>query len=120
MYVRPFPGPGGKWQISNGGGLHPVWSPNGRELFYGNPNNQIMVAAYTTEGDSFLADQPRLWSETRFHSTNVFEKFDLAPDGKRFAILMAADEAGEQEAPTRVTVLHNFFDDLRRRVSPGQ
>jgi hypothetical protein len=35
----------------------------------------------------------------------------LAPDGERFAVLMATDEEGEQEVLT-VTFLHNFFDEL--------
>ena len=34
IYVQPYPGPGGKWQISTEGGTEPVWNPNGRELFY--------------------------------------------------------------------------------------
>lgn len=34
VYVQPYPGPGGKWQISTGGGMEPVWKPNGGELFY--------------------------------------------------------------------------------------
>jgi len=115
----PSPARVGCGRSRTAGGWNPVWSPNGRELFYGNQNNQIMVTAYTADGDSFRAGTPRLWSETRFYSTSVFEKFDLAPDGKRFAILLAADGAGEQQAPTRVTVLLNFFDELRRRVPAG-
>ncbi len=60
---------------------------------------------------------PRLWSETRFTTTEISAaNYDLAPDGQRFAVLRAADEAGEPEAPTHVTFLLNFFDELRRRV----
>src|SRR5262249_16444061 len=43
IYVRPFPGPGGHWQISTGGGQFPMWSRNGRELFFENTSSQIMV-----------------------------------------------------------------------------
>ena len=44
IYVRPFPGPGGKWQISTEGGVAPRWARNGRELFYASsPNGQLMV-----------------------------------------------------------------------------
>jgi len=44
IYVRPFPAwRGGKWQISNGGGLYGIWSNNGRELFYEMTDNRIMV-----------------------------------------------------------------------------
>jgi Tol biopolymer transport system component len=115
VYVRPFPGPGGKWPISNGGGLLPVWSQNGSELFYRTRDNRIMVAAYTAKGDSFAAGKPRLWSEKQFLGTG-YPNFDLAPDGKRFAVLAAAQEAGSQKAATHVTFLLNFFDELRRRV----
>ena len=63
VYVRAFPDKGGKWQISNGGGVWPMWSRNGRELFFETLDNYIMVAAYTGKGDSFEADKPRMWSE---------------------------------------------------------
>ena len=56
VYVRPFPGPGGKWQISTGSGTSPVWSHKSPELFYQN-NEGIMVASYTTKGEAFVAEQ---------------------------------------------------------------
>ncbi len=52
--------------------------------------------------------------------TPASRNFDLAPDGKRFAVLMTAGEIGEQEAPTHLTFLHNFFDELERRVPVEQ
>ena len=119
VYVRPFPGPGGKWQISNGGGLFPMWSPKARELFYLAADRRIMVASYTAKGDSFLADKPRLWSERRLPDSGtvgLIPSFAIAPDGKRFAILMPTDTADEQKPPTQMTFLFNFFDNLRRRV----
>ncbi len=63
VYVRAFPDKGGKLQISNSGGLLPMWSRSGHELFFGTSDNHIMAAAYTVKGDSFLADKPRLWSD---------------------------------------------------------
>ena len=66
VYVRPFPGPGGKWQISTGGGVYPKWSRNGKELFYRTPDSKIMVVTYTASGDSFRADKPQLWSPGQF------------------------------------------------------
>jgi serine/threonine-protein kinase len=120
VYVRPFPGPGGKWQVSTEGGLMPVWSRNGRELFYRTLDNRIMVANYTAKGDAFVADRPRLWSEKRFLDTGTFTNFDLAPDGKHFAVLMSPDgETEQQRAQTHATFLLNFFDELRRKV-PGK
>ena len=51
VFVRPFPGPGGKWQISTTGGSQPAWSQKRHELFYVAVGNRIMVASYTVEGD---------------------------------------------------------------------
>src|SRR5580704_5582175 len=52
VYVRPFPGPGGKWQVSTGGGLLPKWSRNSQELFYRTvTDSKIMGVAYKASGD---------------------------------------------------------------------
>jgi Tol biopolymer transport system component len=123
VYVRPFqagaPSGSGKWQISIGGGRHPIWSRNGRELFYQSPGNRIMVATYTAKADSFAADKPRPWSNTQIREPAGMWNLDLAPDGKRFAVFLRPDATGEQKGSVHVTVLLNFFDELRRRVPAG-
>jgi Tol biopolymer transport system component len=120
VYVRPFPPDpsGGKWQVSNGGGRLAVWSRNGRELFY-QAEDQIMVVSYTAKGASFLADKPRLWSGHRIFVIGTAGSYDLAPDGKRFAILEST-EAGDAKSATHANVLLNFFDELRRRAPGGK
>ena len=115
MFVRPFPGPGGKWQISKGGGSYPVWSKKSQELFYRTLDNRIAVATYKVNGDSFLADQARPWSARRLVEAGEFQNFDLTPDGKRFAALLAP-EALDEKPDTQMIFLFNFFDKLRRRV----
>jgi serine/threonine-protein kinase len=125
VYVRPFPGGAGsgsgEWQISTGGGGYPIWSRNGRELFYENPDNRIIVTTYTAKADSFAADKPRLWSNTQVLGfAPVLWNLDLAPDGKRFAVFPRPDATGEQKGSVHVTVLLNFFDELRRRVPAGR
>ena len=126
VYVRPFsggaPSGSGKLQISTGGGWHPIWSRNGRELFYENPDNRIMVATYTAKADSFAADKPRPWSNTQILQPRGFYvwNLDLAPDGKRFAVFPRPDATGEQKGSVHVTVLLNFFDELRRHVPAGR
>ncbi len=112
VYVRPFPGPGGRWQISTEGGTHPVWSHNGRELFFLNLDGRITVADYAATGGAFAAGSPRVWSQTRVRS------YDLAPDGKGFAILPIGN-ASDDKPLTQLTILLNFFDELQRRVPPG-
>jgi serine/threonine-protein kinase len=115
VYVRPFRRAGGKWQVSTGGaGGGPVWAPNGRELYFRAPDNRIMVAGYTADGDSFLASRPRVWSDTPIGATTFGREFSLSPDGKRFAVLPRRDAQVEQ-GTVHVTVVLNLLDELRRR-----
>ncbi len=119
VYVRPFPGPGGKWQISTGGGGYPVWSRNGKELFYRTVDSKIIVVNYTDASDSFHADKPKLWSPGQFTSLGNSLNFDLHQDGKRFAVLKAPGPEN-QAAANKVTFIFNFFDELRRKVPSGK
>ena len=111
VYVRPFPGPGGKWQISTGGGTAPTWSRTKPELFYGTPSGQIMLAAFAVERDLFRAGKPTLWSEGRFRSNRGNRSFDLHPDGERFALSATMPVDANQN---HLTFTFNFFEELRR------
>ncbi|HXB66808.1 MAG TPA: hypothetical protein VNY05_01085 [Candidatus Acidoferrales bacterium] len=120
VFVQPFPASpsGGKWLISAGSGRFPIWSPNGRELFYlSDSDNRIMVAGYTAKGDSFVPEKPRQWSPTPIARMGVFRPLSLAPDGKRIVVFSVVSETpGDDKASVHVTVLLNFFDELRRRM----
>jgi serine/threonine-protein kinase len=115
IQVRAFPDNGSKWSVSDGRAVLPIWSPNGRELFYRTSDQRIMVVTYTVKGDVFVADKPRLWSERRLAAI-VGGNLDIAPDGKRFVVTMPVDAPDEQKAVNHVTFLQNFSDEVRRRV----
>ncbi|NDQ57645.1 MAG: protein kinase [Acidipila sp.] len=120
VYVRAFPGPGGKGQVSTGGGGFPKWSHNGKELFFRTADSRIMVATYITSADSFHADKPQLWSPGQFAPRLILDyNFDLHPDGTRFAVLKAPG-AGEAPKVDKVSFIFNFFDELRRKVPTGK
>jgi len=112
IYVRPFPDSGGKWPVSSGGGTIPIWSENGWELFYLSGNQQIMVATYSAEGESFKASKPGVWSEVRIADRRFDRVYDLHPDGERFAVLMAAQE----EKRDHVILIENFFELFRQEL----
>jgi Tol biopolymer transport system component len=115
IIVRPFPANReGKWQVTSSGALA-LWGKNGRELFYEGPDHRIMVVDYTIHGDSFVPGKPRLWSETQVFSPGLLN-LDLAPDGKRFAVLYSPELAGMEKGSVHVTMLLNFFDDVKRRI----
>jgi Tol biopolymer transport system component len=119
VYVRPFPGPGGKWQISTGGGRYPKWSRTSKELFFRTLDSKIMATPYTVTGESFSPGKPQLWSSGQFTERLGSVNFDLHPDGKRFAVLKVP-ATSETSPANRVTFIFNFFDELRRKAQPGK
>ena len=113
IYVQPYPGPGGKWQISTEGGTEPTWNPNGSELFYRSGNK--MMAVETTTRPSFTASKPRVLFEGRYEpSPATTPNYDVSPDGQRF--LMLKPNQQEASAPTQINVVLNWFEELKRRV----
>ena len=72
-----------------------------------------MVVDYAVEGDAFVPGKPRLWTQTPLFYIGVVN-VDLAPDGKRFVVITAPGGAAKDSA--HVTVLLNFFDELKRRI----
>jgi len=117
VYVRAFPDNGTQVQVSNAGGVMPVWSRNGHELFYRTEDQRIMVANYTVKGESFVADKPRVWFGKQLWNVGLGVNFDLAPDGKRFAVLMSAESPEPRETQSHVKIATNFFDEVRWRVA---
>jgi len=118
VYVRAFPDNGARWQISTTGGTAPIFSRDGRELFFYNlPDDRIMVANYSIQGGLFVADKPRVWSDVSLAAlaaSTGATQYDVAPDGKR---LVAATYAGAtQQNSGHVIFLENFTDELQRKA----
>jgi serine/threonine-protein kinase len=117
IYVQAYPGPGGKWQISTEGGTEPVWSRNGRELFYRNGNKMMAVDVATQP--SFTGGKPRLLFEGPYVPTPAtFPNYDVSSDGQRFLMLKPSESA--EAAPTQINVVLNWFEELKRRVPVGK
>jgi len=119
VYVRPFPGPGGQWQVSTGGGSAPVWSRAGSELVYRAADSKLMFAPYTVDKDSFRHEKPRVWSEVPIQGRGGSRVFDLHPDGRRVAMLLPLTPEGDNKID-RLTLIFNFGDELRRIAPPGK
>jgi Tol biopolymer transport system component len=116
IYVQPYPGPGGKWQISTDGGTEPVWNRNGRELFYRN-GNKMMAVEITTQ-PSFALGNPRVLLEGPYMLATVpISNYDVSPDGRRFLMIKPTEQA--QAAATQINVVLNWFEELKRRVPAG-
>ena len=115
IYVRPFPGPGGKSQISTEGGTEPVWARNGRELFYRN-GDKMMATAIETK-PVFAAAKPELLFEGHYASPTSLANYDVSPDGQRFLMIKASEQ---ESAPTQLNVVLNWSDELRRLAPAGK
>jgi eukaryotic-like serine/threonine-protein kinase len=103
VYVRPFPGPGGQWQISAAGGVQPRWSRDGKELFYLSPGGMLMAVAVSAARGTFAPGPPKPIFQTRMLGGTNDTEYDVAPDG-RFLVNETVDEAGA----TPITVFLNW------------
>jgi serine/threonine-protein kinase len=110
IFVRPFPGPGPRWQISAEGGVEPHWSKNGRELFYRQGDKMMTVDVEMKP--TFRPGRPRMLFEGRFLDN---ARYDVSPDSQRF-LMIKPDPA--ESGPAHVNVVLNWFEEVKRRV-PG-
>jgi hypothetical protein len=115
VYVQPYLGPGGKWQISTDGGAEPVWNPNGRELFYRNGDEMMAVDIMTQS--AFTAGKLRLPCERQYVPGSFavpMRNCDMSPDGQRFLIVKESEQ--QTGRPTQIVVVQNWFEELKHRV----
>jgi serine/threonine protein kinase len=107
IYVEPFPGPGGKFQVSVDGGSEPHWTADGRELIF--RRGPSWIAAATTLSPTFTHGTPRELFQTPFFVG------DVAPDGKQFALVQQPSDA----AVPSTSLLHlvvNWFEELKEKL----
>jgi Tol biopolymer transport system component len=88
VYVRAFPDNGGKWQISDEGGLYPIWPREGNEIFFRTEDSHIMSARYHVNGDTFEHEKARLWTPTAVADISLLANYDVSADGQRVLALM--------------------------------
>jgi serine/threonine-protein kinase len=118
VYVVPFPSVNdGRWQISTTGGSSPVWSPDGRELFY--RNGDAMMAVSVTTQPSFAAGAPEVLFRGPYvpDAGDPGRSYDIASDSQRFLMIKVNGPAAAQ-ASARIVLVQNWFEELKARV-PG-
>jgi len=100
VYVQAFPEPGERIPISTRGGIEPVWSRDGRELFY-REGDRLMVVNLGA-GSELAPRAPEVLFEGRFRKTlwgSEAANYDVSPDGSRFVMV-------REKNPVRPTVIH--------------
>jgi serine/threonine-protein kinase len=120
LFIQPFPGPGPRYPVSRDGGISPVWSHDGREIFYAvrtGPlaGGQFMVmAAPVTVSPSVSIGAPKKLFEGAFWVSSSGRGFDVAPDGHRF--LMVRPEEHRSTPATEMVIVENWIEELKARM----
>ena len=113
VYVQTFPEAGGaRYQVSNAGGITPVWGRNGREIFYIDGASN-MVAVPVIPGPTFQTGEAQiLFSAAGYELQAYFPQFDVTADGRRFVMVR-----GDSDPAVHVVVVFNFLAELKRLMA---
>jgi Tol biopolymer transport system component len=107
VYVVPFPGPGGKWQVSNGGGGVPRWRRDGRELYFSSLDGTVMAVPVVIHGERLDLGVPK--ALVRANLATVGNPYDVSANGQRFLI----NQREEPEVPP-ITLVVNWTSELKK------
>ena len=119
VYVRPFPDvTGGKWPVSTNGGSQPLWARSGKELFFIDRSGALTgvrvegQSSFTIGTPAKILDSSYVWSVP----TYAGRMYDISPDGQRFLMLKESSLPDRTSAPRSITVVQNWFEELKRLV----
>ncbi len=114
VYVSSFPNVADlKRQVSIGGGVEPMWAHSGNELFYKNPERQLVAASVRTDPTFVVVDRTALFTfDPWLQNTTLLTQYDVAPDDQRFLTYGGAPG----QLTSAVTVVENVLEELREKV----
>jgi serine/threonine protein kinase/Tol biopolymer transport system component len=113
IYVQPFPGPGGQWQISTGGGIEPRWRGDGKELFYIAPDSNLMAVPIQSAGQTLEAGTAVALFRARIVGGGLHvgkQQYAVAPDGRFLINVIADDEA----TASPIVIVTNWAHGLKK------
>ena len=116
VWVRPYPNTeSGRWQVSTNGGQWPIWSRNGRELFYMALDGALMGVQVKDTGSTWTATSPTKILEPGYWSSGVLigRQYDVSPDGKRFLVVTPPKDPGD---PPELIVMQRWDEELKAKV----
>ncbi len=105
VFIRPFPGSGGEWQVSTAGGFTPSWRRDGREIYYISNDRKLMKADITVKGSTVEVSSVHSLFEMRE------EFYDVLADGKRFIL----DFPVETQITSPLTLIVNWNAELKKK-----
>jgi serine/threonine protein kinase len=109
IYITAFPAGGAKWQVSSNGGTMPKWRRDGKELFFADPQDNIVAVDVNTSGNAVKLGAPH----TLFQAVGIqrdFGPFDVTADGKKFLI----NSGNLKEGAEPLTLVQHWPAELKK------
>jgi serine/threonine-protein kinase len=118
VFIRPYPGPGETEQVSTKGGIQPLWSPDGRRLYYRDLSGSRMMSISFSTDPELTIGQPQHMFEGVYRTPLHFgRQYDLAPDGSRFLMIKKVPPL---PASTKFNIINNWIEELKQLVPTGR
>src|SRR5262249_6973248 len=112
IFVQPYPLTGAKYKITTDGGGDPLWSPDGKELFYSWDSKLFAVEVRTQPAFSF--GKPSPLQIDGIMQRGLPRSYDITPDGKQFLVVLPASQAGTNSQPLQINVVLNWLEELKQ------
>ena len=125
IYLQPFPDSDiRRWQISRGGGTEPLWSRDGKELFYRGPSGAVMRISIDAQSPTppgtpiklFEASSHALGGRGEFAELRR-RTYDVSLDGRRFLMIKSDNVQAASPPPERIVLVQNWFEELKAKLS---
>ena len=118
VYIERFPDLGYRTLVSTGGGRNPVWSKDGRELFYRDLDRGVLMGVEVTNEPALIVGVPEILFGGRYGLTRLeMRVYDVAPDGQRFLMLKETRDSDDDAARDEIHVGLNWLKQLNSQVS---
>ncbi len=118
VIVSTYPHLTGKWQVSNEGGLAPMWAPDGKALFYYTTLGRMMSVVVQTQPVFSVGKSRELFDVTQMFLPNTAAaNYDVTPDGQRFIMVRNSDSS---QSSATINVILNWGEELRGRFEKGK
>ncbi len=119
IFVQPFPKTGAKHRVTQPGVALPLWSPDGKELFYIDLSSQRLMGIDITTDAAFAFGNEQALGIRGFLGQSITTRpYDIAPDGQRFLMVFPAAQADSVIASSdeQINIVLNWFEELKERV----